>query len=671
MIEVFFEVSMKQIIFALFILACLSGLSAQTSATWALTTNGNCTAVGNLTGSALVAGGGVGTVSYGTDGAYSNNWAEASLAAAQTANDYYQYTITATANISIGSISLSMRNNQPIGGMTAAVFYSVNGGGYTQIGSDTTITQTHTTTTISGLNIGVLKEQTFSIRVYCWGAQNNQRNFYNRNVVITALQSNAGDYFRTYASGNWNDINRWMSSSDNTNWIYASSTPTASANTVTIQSGHTITLTAAAACDDLAFTGGAIVLGNYNLTIDGDLTGTPYFTYSGTGVPSQTGTNAHVTVSYSEPTSLPAQMNTLIVDVGADNAMILPNDIITTTLTFDSGDIDLNGSKISLAGKDFGIASDNAVLSALDVAMSTEPNVWGGGTSIARTWTTDSSVSDPVDLYFTYPESESASNSVRVWAREEGSAGPWTLVGAYTPTANGSLRTVKVSGVTSLTSNANNTLEWTISEVDQALPVELSSFTVALSAQSFVTLQWVTQTETGVSGFYLYRNTVYDLANAERINAFVEATNTSQESSYIFVDREVLMGNTYYYWLQYIDLSGQFDFFGPVSVTVIDLGNITPIIPQVTSLQSVYPNPFNAKATVAFGLDREASVKLEILNNKGAIVRNLYIGYNSAGNYRLIWDGKADNGRDVSSGVYFVRLRADNISQTRKLVLMK
>ncbi|MFO7676106.1 MAG: hypothetical protein R6X12_07325, partial [bacterium] len=35
-------------------------------------------------------------------------------------------------------------------------------------------------------------------------------------------------------------------------------------------------------------------------------------------------------------------------------------------------------------------------------------------------------------------------------------------------------------------------------------PVELSSFTAVVNAQNYVTLNWTTQTETNLSGFYLY-----------------------------------------------------------------------------------------------------------------------------------------------------------------------
>lgn len=52
------------------------------------------------------------------------------------------------------------------------------------------------------------------------------------------------DYFRSIASGNWNNTLTWQSSPDNATWIPASAKPTSSSSGITIRTGHTVTISA-------------------------------------------------------------------------------------------------------------------------------------------------------------------------------------------------------------------------------------------------------------------------------------------------------------------------------------------------------------------------------------------------------------------------------------------
>ena len=73
-------------------------------------------------------------------------------------------------------------------------------------------------------------------------------------------------------------------------------------------------------------------------------------------------------------------------------------------------------------------------------------------------------------------------------------------------------------------------------------------------------LTWVTQSETGVAGFNIYRGDSDALADAEMLNVFIEATNTSQQQSYIYVDEDLWQSGTYHYWLESRDLDGANQF---------------------------------------------------------------------------------------------------------------
>lgn len=93
--------------------------------------------------------------------------------------------------------------------------------------------------------------------------------------------------------------------------------------------------------------------------------------------------------------------------------------------------------------------------------------------------------------------------------------------------------------------------------------------------------------------------------------------------------------------------------------------------PKVFELDQNYPNPFNNETVIKFGLRRPASVTLTIYNILGQKVRTLVEGRLAAGSQTVSWDGKDDKGNDLSSGIYFYQLRAGEMSETKRLVLLK
>jgi flagellar hook assembly protein FlgD len=52
-------------------------------------------------------------------------------------------------------------------------------------------------------------------------------------------------------------------------------------------------------------------------------------------------------------------------------------------------------------------------------------------------------------------------------------------------------------------------------------------------------------------------------------------------------------------------------------------------------------------------------------------VRTLVDGEKPAGPHSAVWDGRDDSGSPAASGVYFYRLQAGNVTETRKMVLIK
>ena len=101
--------------------------------------------------------------------------------------------------------------------------------------------------------------------------------------------------------------------------------------------------------------------------------------------------------------------------------------------------------------------------------------------------------------------------------------------------------------------------------------------------------------------------------------------------------------------------------------------NDDPIAPEPGKLilHQNYPNPFNPSTTISYNLPKTGSVRLDIYNIKGQLVKTLVNQTMLAGTHSVTWDGKDGQGRSVSSGVYFCRMSLPNKVLTNKMLLMK
>ncbi len=98
--------------------------------------------------------------------------------------------------------------------------------------------------------------------------------------------------------------------------------------------------------------------------------------------------------------------------------------------------------------------------------------------------------------------------------------------------------------------------------------------------------------------------------------------------------------------------------------------------PETTALLPNYPNPFNPETWIPYHLANASDVQITIYNAKGSVVRRFVLGHQAAGYYTdknraAYWDGHNSVGERIASGVYFFQLRADSISQLRKMVILK
>lgn len=204
------------------------------------------------------------------------------------------------------------------------------------------------------------------------------------------------------------------------------------------------------------------------------------------------------------------------------------------------------------------------------------------------------------------------------------------------------------------------------------LPVTMSSFNGNVVMGNQIRLDWITQTETNVLGYRIYRSQTPELSSARQLDTFIAATNSSQSQAYSFVDSEAREPGIYYYWLQNLDLDGSSALFGPVQVELQAINlNPTPPASLTTGISRVYPNPFNPDTTINYELESPQYTELMIYNLRGQLVRNLFSGQQNRGSHKLLWDGRDEQGRAGASGSYILILKAGERSFSQRMVLSK
>jgi hypothetical protein len=89
-------------------------------------------------------------------------------------------------------------------------------------------------------------------------------------------------------------------------------------------------------------------------------------------------------------------------------------------------------------------------------------------------------------------------------------------------------------------------------------------------------------------------------------------------------------------------------------------------LPEDFSLLPCYPNPFNPTTTISYYLPRTSEIQVDIYNLLGQRVETLFNGRQEGGIHSLRWDGS-----NFASGIYFIQLQTQNLTQTRKMLLIR
>ena len=89
-------------------------------------------------------------------------------------------------------------------------------------------------------------------------------------------------------------------------------------------------------------------------------------------------------------------------------------------------------------------------------------------------------------------------------------------------------------------------------------------------------------------------------------------------------------------------------------------------LPNHLELLLNHPNPFNSSTVISYRLPQAGNVALTLVDLSGKQLSVLVKHWHAAGTYQINFDGK-----DLPSGSYFLYLRTDAVSATKKIVLLK
>lgn len=198
-------------------------------------------------------------------------------------------------------------------------------------------------------------------------------------------------------------------------------------------------------------------------------------------------------------------------------------------------------------------------------------------------------------------------------------------------------------------------------QVDDPLPVELNSFSAAVSG-SEVILRWSTAAEVNNYGFEIERavmSSEFGVMSYEKIGFVAGSGNSNSAKTYSFTDNTAKAGK-YSYRLKQIDNDGQYKYSGTVDV------NMSSFLPAEYALEQNYPNPFNPSTVIRYNLPLTGNVELKVYDMLGREVATLVSTNQVAGSYNITFDAG-----NLASGIYIARLKAGSFVKSVKMQLIK
>lgn len=194
-----------------------------------------------------------------------------------------------------------------------------------------------------------------------------------------------------------------------------------------------------------------------------------------------------------------------------------------------------------------------------------------------------------------------------------------------------------------------------------SVPVELTSFTAQTTGPGVV-LNWSTSSELNNFGFEIQRSS----RDIEYITVgFVNGNGTTtQQHSYSYTDKSAANGKNVYR-LKQVDFDGSFQYSEVVEVVWLSS--------DAYMLEQNYPNPFNPSTVIRYSVPsvmlsegKNLKVQLKVYDVIGTEIAILVDEHKPAGIYEVEFTASS-----LSSGIYFYQLNAGNVTEIKKMILLR
>ena len=84
-----------------------------------------------------------------------------------------------------------------------------------------------------------------------------------------------------------------------------------------------------------------------------------------------------------------------------------------------------------------------------------------------------------------------------------------------------------------------------------------------------------------------------------------------------------------------------------------------------------YPNPFSSSTTIKYSIPETTSVRIDILDIRGSIIKTLINRKMPVGEYTVVWNCDDESGKEMPGGLYFCRLKTGSFIMTNKMSLIR
>jgi hypothetical protein len=179
-----------------------------------------------------------------------------------------------------------------------------------------------------------------------------------------------------------------------------------------------------------------------------------------------------------------------------------------------------------------------------------------------------------------------------------------------------------------------------------------------------VVLTWDANPEPDVASYAIYKDSLGDFQPS--LDSFIALT-AAPDSMY----NAGPAVDSCYYKISAVDNDGYASGYSIAAQATPATGIGDDVLSYGFRLHQNRPNPFNPVTEIRYEISEPTHVRLSVYDVRGGLVTHLADRAHVGGTHSVIWNGTNQNGRPVSSGIYFYRLVAGNNVITRKMVMLK